>query len=202
MSGGTEFAPYKATATGEDKVVSLVLPDAARTITARTSSPWTFSNFTALKEVSGAGITAVSNNAFREHTALTSASFPAATSIGTNAFYQCAALASASFPVATDIGDSAFANCTALASVNIPAAETVTGGSSFYGVGTAADVTTFTITIKANCTFNDTTTLLNLTPNDLVWNSGTPFKTYYESNGSAGGTYTCNTSTGVWTYAP
>jgi hypothetical protein len=101
--------------------------------------------------------------------------------------------------VAETIGDYAFFNCNRLASVSIPAAEAVTGIYSFYRVGINASVTEFRITIKANCTFND-----DGDP-DLQWGSGAAFKTVYDGStiggAKAGGTYTCNTSTGAWTYS-
>jgi hypothetical protein len=228
---GTEFAPYTASATGEDKVVSLTLPTAALTMTDGTIGDSPFKHFTALTTVSGANITAVSEYAFTQCTALASVDFPKATTIGNNAFSgchalasvastdfpkvetlgesafnDCTALASVDFPEVKTIGNTAFMNCSRLASVSIPAVETVTGPQSFNNVGTDTSVTSFSITIKADCTFNG--------DNNLVWGGsrdapGVAFKTVYDATSvgstskaaQAGGTYTCDTSTGTWTYS-
>jgi hypothetical protein len=62
-------------------------------------------------------------------------------------------------------------------------------------VGTGASVTVFTITIKANYTFND-----DATPDDLWWGSSVAFKTVYDGasigGAQAGGTYTYTKSPG------
>jgi hypothetical protein len=123
--------------------------------------------------------------------------------IGIAAFNQCGALASASFPAVTTIDNTAFMNCAKLASVSIPAATTVTGADSFSGVGTNAGVTVFTITIGANCTYND-----DSTPDDLhgpfpnQWSAA--FKTVYDGStiggAKAGGTYTYTKADSTWRY--
>jgi hypothetical protein len=82
---GTEFDPGAAN-TGESKIVSLVLPNAARSIKDSSYSEALFRYFTALKEVSGANIKTIGNYAFYNCHYLTTANFPAATSIGLGAF--------------------------------------------------------------------------------------------------------------------
>ena len=104
---GTEYDPGTAN-TGESKIVSLVMPDAATSIKAGSSSASTFSNFTALTSVSGSAVETIGSDAFAFCDALTTVSLPAATSIGDYAFYWCTALTEVSLPAATDIGDYAF----------------------------------------------------------------------------------------------
>jgi hypothetical protein len=74
--------------------VNLTLPAAATSIAGESPSSPAFTNFTALKTVSGAGVTTIGDYAFYNCYALTSVSFPAATSIGYCAFYNCTALTS------------------------------------------------------------------------------------------------------------
>ena len=127
-----DFDPLTSTTTGKAKIVNLTLPTLATGIVEGASSNPTFKNFTALKIVSGAGVTSIGDCAFSGCTALTSASFPAATSIGGYAFSNCTTLTSVSFPAATAIGRGAFLNCTTLTSVSFPAA-TAIGYHAFSG---------------------------------------------------------------------
>ena len=141
---GTEFDPGTGT-DGADKVVSLVLPDAAQSIKAGTFSNPTFKDFTSLASLSGAGIETVGGSAFYGCTSLASVSLPAVTSIGGSAFYGCTSLASVSLPAATSIGADAFRGCTSLASVSLPATPPSIGSSIFYYTGYNA---TGTITVS------------------------------------------------------
>jgi hypothetical protein len=127
---GTEFDPGAAN-TGEQYIVSLVLPNAAESIAAGTYSNSTFRYFMSLTEVSGTGITGVGNDTFHNCTALTSVTLPEATDIGNDAFRDCATLTSVSLPEATDIGDYVFYKCTALTSVTLPAATDI-GNHVFF----------------------------------------------------------------------
>jgi hypothetical protein len=88
------------TGTGKDRIVSLVLPDAATGIQA--------GSLTNLAGVAGAGITNVGEHAFRNCAALTVASFPAAAFIGKHAFQGCTALTTVSLPAAKTIDLNAF----------------------------------------------------------------------------------------------
>jgi hypothetical protein len=131
MSGMTgtagEFNPGAAN-TGENKIVSLVLPDAATSIKAGSSdytNSSTFKAFTALKSVSGSGIDTVGMVAFFGCEALTTVSLPKATDIGEAAFSGCAALTTVSLPAARSIGESAFSGCAALTTVSLPAATSI-----------------------------------------------------------------------------
>jgi hypothetical protein len=128
MSGGTEFDPQPGTSNaGESQIVSLVLPEAATSIKAGTSSSnATFKNFTALKSVVGGAVTNVGDYAFSYCTALETVSLPVAISIDTLAFAYCNALETVNtLPMVTTIGSSAFLNCITLETVSLPAATNI-----------------------------------------------------------------------------
>jgi hypothetical protein len=138
---GTEFDPGASDA-GADKVAALILPDAALSVKAGTSSYYgnpTFKAFTSLASISGAGVETVGRYAFEGCSSLTTVSLPAATDIGVYAFGNCTGLTSVSLPAATDIGVSAFSSCTGLTSVSLPAATDI-GGEAFYGCSSLTTV--------------------------------------------------------------
>jgi hypothetical protein len=124
---GTEFDPG-ATGTGADKIVSLVLPDAAESTKAATSSAPLFKNFTALTSVSGENITTLGTYAFYTLTSLTEASFPNVVTIG-EAVFRDTYLAEANFPKAESLGANAFGQ-TLLIKVSLPNA--VTFGNAVF----------------------------------------------------------------------
>jgi hypothetical protein len=138
MSGAV-FDPGEAN-TGEELVVSLVLPDEAASIkagTTRVISSYvhyypTFQYFTALRSISGDNIITVGNYAFYRCEALTAVSFPAATSIGEEAFSGCESLATVSLPAATSLGGNAFDCCYSLTSVDLPKVTSI-GSQAFWG---------------------------------------------------------------------
>jgi uncharacterized repeat protein (TIGR02543 family) len=137
-----DFDPVYGTTTGKAKIVNLTLPTLATGIVAGTASnDATFTSFTALKTVRGAGVTSIGNYAFCLRNVLTSASFPAAESIGDEAFSQCTALASVSFPQAASIGNYAFQGCSALASVTLGASPPTLGTGICSNISTARTVT-------------------------------------------------------------
>jgi hypothetical protein len=109
-----EFDPDNSISTGKNKIVSLVLPNTATRIrvgfTEGVGYGATFKHFTALKSVSGSGITS-----------MTSSNSP---TNGESAFSGCTALETVDFPKAETIGDIAFYNCP-LTTVNLPKAETI-----------------------------------------------------------------------------
>jgi hypothetical protein len=108
-----EFDPDNSISTGKDKILSLVLPNTATRIrvgfTEGVGYGATFKHFTALKSVSGSGITSMGSN------------YP---TNGESAFSGCTALETADFPKAESIGNIAFYNCP-LTTVNLPKAETI-----------------------------------------------------------------------------
>ena len=137
--------------------MSLVLPDAATSIKAGSSSGSTFSKFTALTSVSGSAVETIDSYAFASCAALTTVSLPAAISIGYDAFASCAALTTVSLPAATDIGDYAFYDCDALTTVNIPAATSI-GQKAFASCAALTEVSLPAATSIGFSAFSDTGT--------------------------------------------
>ena len=86
MPGGTVFDPNHTISTGKDRIVSLILPDAAGSIVGGTPYGPTFQHFSNLRIAEGRFVTSIGANAFRESSSLISVSFPQATSIGFNVF--------------------------------------------------------------------------------------------------------------------
>ena len=112
-------------ATGKDKIVSLVLPDSATSISGIGSSNADQRYFTNLQSVSGKGITTISSSAFEGCINLTSVDFPVATSIGIGAFANCSSLTEAYFPKVTSIRARAFDQCTSLKNAYFPLATSI-----------------------------------------------------------------------------
>jgi hypothetical protein len=135
--GGAVFDPDYTVSTGKDKIVSLILPDAATSIKAAdNSSNATFRYFTNLKSVTGENVETVGEYAFSQCSALETVSLPAATTIGELIFYyNCTSLKTANLPAATTIGRGAFWRCTALTTVNLPKVQTI--GDSAFSICTA-----------------------------------------------------------------
>jgi hypothetical protein len=130
LYGDNTFDPGAAN-TGEDRIVSLVLPDAAEKIAAGTdASEAVFRNFIALKSVTAAGVTEVGDYAFSD-SALTMVNLPAATTIGQYAFGACVSLTTVNLPAATTIDHNAFYDCVNLNEVSLLAAKTI-GDDAFF----------------------------------------------------------------------
>jgi hypothetical protein len=127
--GVMEFDPGTA-GTGEEYIVSLVLPDTAASIKTGSYDNPTFKNFTNLKAISGAGVTTIGQRAFSDCTTLEMVSLPALTNTSGEVFYSCTALTTVSLPAAMSIGGYAFSYCTALETVSLPAATSI-GGYAF-----------------------------------------------------------------------
>ncbi|MDR2019427.1 MAG: leucine-rich repeat protein, partial [Treponema sp.] len=120
---GTEFDPGTASG-GEDKIVSLVLPDGAEEIKAGTGNPAssvTFKDFTALTSVEGAGIETVGSLAFAACTSLETVNLPAVKTLGAEAFLRCTGLTAVSLPASlTTVGSgSPFPHCINLTSITV-----------------------------------------------------------------------------------
>jgi hypothetical protein len=118
----TEFDP--GTGAGADKITALVLPNTAKSIKAGTASNPTFSAFTNLTVINGAGVETIGAQAFRGCASLTVVNLPATTTIGNYAFRGCASLESVSLPVAQTIGLSVFHSCLNLTTITIDPANT------------------------------------------------------------------------------
>jgi uncharacterized repeat protein (TIGR02543 family) len=125
---GAEFDPGTAN-TGENKIVSLVLPDAATSVKAGGLGNGTFKNFTALKCVTGKEVVIIDEYAFRACNALETVNFPKATTINTYAFYNCINLETVSLPNAKAIGRYAFQSCTKLKTIDFPNATNIVLGA-------------------------------------------------------------------------
>jgi hypothetical protein len=145
---GGEFDPNAANTNGrgKDKIVSLVLPDAATKVKS------SFSSFTNLTSVSGEGVETIKSAAFAGSSGLSSVDFPAATTIEFAAFADCANLTTVDCPAATTIGNSAFYNCAELTEVNFLGEATddqpaSIGNSAFYGCTKLETVTVTAATI-------------------------------------------------------
>jgi hypothetical protein len=126
---GTEFKP--GTDAGANRVVALILPDAAKSIQAGTSYNPTFRAFTVLESLSGTGVNIIGDYAFFYCGSLTSVSLPVATSIGEFAFCECTSLETVSLPAARNIYDFAFWGCTSLESVSLPRLRNIYGTAAF-----------------------------------------------------------------------
>jgi hypothetical protein len=119
-SDGT-FDPLYDFSTGKNRVVSLILPNAATSIAA------SFRYFFNLTSVSSPTVTDIGDFAFGDCTSLVSASFPAATEIGRVAFGGCTGLTSVSFSAsAIIIGPNPFQRCTSLTSIVLTGSSTLT----------------------------------------------------------------------------
>ncbi|MDR0289513.1 MAG: InlB B-repeat-containing protein [Treponema sp.] len=140
---GIEFNPDRTVSTGKNRIVSIVLPNAA-TSTADGSSDTTsaFYRFTALKSFSGTGLTSIGKYSFHSRTSLTQTSLPAGiTSIGNRAFYNCESLALTELPAGLKtIGDYAFCGCTNLVLTSLPEGITSISQGTFYKCTSLAEI--------------------------------------------------------------
>jgi hypothetical protein len=157
------FDPDNANSTGKDKIVSLVLPDAAASIADGANHGPMFLSFTNLKTISGANITSIGAWAFGGFssvscTSLSSVSFPQAASIGDSAFYGCTGLSSVSLPQAASIGTYAFYNCTGLTSVSLPQATSI-GEGAFQNCSALSSVSFPQVTTIGGSAFGSCTGL-------------------------------------------
>ncbi|MFP3090394.1 leucine-rich repeat domain-containing protein [Treponema sp. TIM-1] len=118
--------------TGENRVVSLVLPGEAERIVGGAVFASAFKRYTVLGSVFGAGIRDVDRYAFSGCDALTMVSLPAAANIGADVFSGCDALTTVSLPKAASIGEAAFYDCVALTTVSFPVATSI-GNEAFSG---------------------------------------------------------------------
>jgi hypothetical protein len=161
MTEGTsgEFDPNAAgtNGSGKNKIVSLILPNAATSIAGGNYFSSFQQYFTELKSVSGANIAASSNYALRGCNKLTTVDFPTATSIGESAFGECTALTEVSIPKAQTIGQGAFTACLNMAEASFPAAETI-GGYAFQSCTGLTEVNLPAAKSIGDCAFGQTGT--------------------------------------------
>jgi len=152
-------APFSDTLTaqtGQDKIISLTLPDKLENgIVNGSGSSAVFRNFSNLKSVTGRNLETIGQYAFADCVSLTSANFPNADNIGDYAFNNCTSLMSASIPKATKINPYAFAGCTSLVDVDFSKAQFI-GDFAFSGSGLESADFPEVITIFPSAFFNCT----------------------------------------------
>jgi hypothetical protein len=105
---GTVFTPNPANSTGKDLVVSLVLPDAAQSITDAPDGSPAFNYFSNLKTVRGSGVVYIGNFAFQNRSSLKEVNLPRAYHVGKRAFWGCSSPFTLNAPEITLIDDYAF----------------------------------------------------------------------------------------------
>jgi formylglycine-generating enzyme required for sulfatase activity len=142
MEAGGVFNPDHSVATGKNRIVEIVLPDAALSIPNGNWGTQPFLNFNNLILVSADNLLSIGSYAFSGCTSLESVSFPAAQNIGAYVFSGCTGLTFVSFPAATSIGNFAFRSCTNLTEASFPAT-TIINGNPFIG---CANLTSFLLT--------------------------------------------------------
>jgi hypothetical protein len=110
---GMEFDPVASDTdpdrvAAKNKIVSLILPDTAKSIAAGNYSNPTFENFSALTSVTGKYVETIGNYAFQYCNALKTVTLPAALTIDRGTFSSCTSLTAVSLPLATYIKANAF----------------------------------------------------------------------------------------------
>jgi hypothetical protein len=119
---------------GKDRIVSLVLPDAATSIIASSAGHNPFDRFYNLKEVAGVNVETLNQDALAYIYTLERVDFPAAATIGRDAFSYCEALETVKLPAAVTIGTWAFLFCEALKTVDLSSAANI-GNQAFESTG-------------------------------------------------------------------
>jgi len=142
---------------GKAYIVSLILPNAAQSVSGYMDYYSCFSYFTNLQFIRGDNISTIIRNAISGCTELVSVDFPAVTTIREKAFYDCINLASFDFPEVTSIDDSAFSGCASITSVNFPKITSI-GDSVFSGCTNLSSVNIPSVMNIADNAFNNTGT--------------------------------------------
>jgi len=161
---GTAYNPNNTISTGKDLIVSIVLPDVARSIVNGTGANPTFNHFTNLKSFNGVGLTSIGNIAFRGCENLIMAELPAGiTSIGTQAFMGCTNLVLTKLPKGiTAIGEQAFSDCTNLKSTELPAGITSIGTAVFMNCTSLTELKSTTLNSIGSNAFQGCTSLIEV----------------------------------------
>jgi hypothetical protein len=115
------FDPNNTINIGKNRIVSLVLPDAAISIKGSSSTgDVAFRYFTGLADLTGANVKTIGSYAFANCTALATVSLPAVTRIDDEVFRDCTALKTVSLPASlTYIADNPFMGCTNLTGITV-----------------------------------------------------------------------------------
>jgi hypothetical protein len=191
----------------KEKIVSLILPNAATGTQGGDISSKPFVSYTNLKNVTGAAVETIGAYGFAESFKLTSVNFPAAKTIDNHAFSSCTTLPSVNFPAAASIGQLAFQVCNALASAKLPAAASIGMNAFGYATGTALTVTLGTAppTLEMNM-FSNVTVSKNVTvkvPSGAAAAYTDTWQDAFKGKGGDGtGTLNTNITLTIQTYTP
>ena len=121
------------------RIVSIILPNAAKSITSSTGASTAFNFFINLKTVSGDEIVTVNQNAFNGcRAALTTVNLPKAQTIGANAFDTCTLLATLNLPSVKSFGNSVFQGSSSTSGTAAHTPLTITLGAEPPTVGTGS----------------------------------------------------------------
>jgi hypothetical protein len=132
---------------GKGRIVSFVLPAGIISIGG-------FTNFTAIKNVSGAGVESIGIAAFNGRSSLEAVNFPSAITIENFAFDGCASLKTVNFPSAVTIKSFAFRNCASLKAVDFPSVVTIKN-NAFMNCASLEAVDFLSVVTIENEAFND-----------------------------------------------
>jgi hypothetical protein len=126
-----EFDPGYTISAGKNRIVSLVLPDAATSILDSDAS--NSQSFTSLASLTGVNIGDTGLYTFSGCDALVSVNLPAVTIVDRYAFSGCVGLSTVNLPVVQNIEAYAFSGCAALTLTGLPATLTNLGSGAFQG---------------------------------------------------------------------
>jgi hypothetical protein len=142
---GTGFDPDNSDITGKDRIVSLILPNAATYVMyvkssgTETGTPnhgqplfYGFSGFSELTRVEGLYVTRLLEGSFAHCTSLTKVNFPAVTETDAYTFYGCTSLTEVNLPALERIRDHDFNHCTSLTKVSFPAVTWIDNNAFSY----------------------------------------------------------------------
>lgn len=177
------FDPVPAIKWGKDKIVSIILPDAAQYINPATLNNVSeenenvkrnsaFRNFTKLDSVSAANVSHIGNYAFTDCVSLKKLDFPKLAlgidpsgdepaDIGHFAFKGCTSLTEVKFNLAAVIGRYAFKDCTSLTAVDFPSV-LIIGQNAFEGCTSLVEAQFEKVTSIGKESFKNCKNLKNL----------------------------------------
>jgi hypothetical protein len=200
---GTNFNP--GSATGQQWIVCLTLPDAATSIAGGSESAPTFGSFSNLQEITGAKITSIGQFAFMNRTTLSSVNFPKATAIGQRAF-ENTGMSTVYLPAATSIDYGAFRACNSLKSANLPALTTISQHTFLHCYSLESVILPSLTTIHYNPFTGGFITSITINAGCSIDSRGAgihynnrKFDIYYETKGRAGGVYIYDQRLEDWT---
>ena len=124
MEANGVFDPFNESKSGEDYIVSLVLPNAAVYIQSKLYEAPLFYNFILLKHISGKNVISIESNVFAGLQNLMRVDFPTVEFIGDSCFFDCQKLRLADIPKVISIGEQAFSG-TIITEANFPQAEII-----------------------------------------------------------------------------